>query len=112
MRDFYKKRFDEREAALIQRIRDAEANAPHAHPLRGGRRAPGADRRDPDPLQNEEVRKAAHPDLAKRYAAAKAHFEAALEALQAAGKTLKDLFKFLIHNFGAGIRPYAVPFGP
>ena len=31
---------------------------------------------------------------------AKPHFEAALKALQAAGKTLKDLFKFLVHNFG------------
>jgi hypothetical protein len=34
------------------------------------------------------------------YARAKSHFEAALKAFQAAGKTLKDLFKFLVHNFG------------
>ncbi|MGH8562699.1 MAG: PLxRFG domain-containing protein [Gammaproteobacteria bacterium] len=47
---------------------------------------------------------------AEAYAKAKPHFEAALEAFQAAGKTLKDLFKFLIHNFGAGIKPYAVHF--
>jgi hypothetical protein len=32
------------------------------------------------------------------------HFEAALKAFQAAGRTLKDLFKFLVHNFGEGSR--------
>lgn len=44
------------------------------------------------------------------YAKAKPHFEAALKAFQDAGKTLVDLFKFLIQNFGAGIRPYAERF--
>jgi hypothetical protein len=37
---------------------------------------------------------------AEAYARAKPHFEAALKAFQAAGKTLKDLFKFLVHNLG------------
>lgn len=44
------------------------------------------------------------------YAKAKPHFEAALRSFQEAGQTLKDLFKFLIQNFGAGIKPYAVRF--
>lgn len=44
------------------------------------------------------------------YEAAKPHFKAALKAFQDAGKTLKDLFKFLIQNFGGGIKPYAVQF--
>ena len=44
------------------------------------------------------------------YKAAKPHFKAALEAFQEAGKTLKDLFKVLIEQFGAGVRPYAIRF--
>ena len=44
------------------------------------------------------------------YKAAKPHFQAALEKFQAAGKTLKDLFKFLIQQFGEGMKPYAVRF--
>lgn len=44
------------------------------------------------------------------YKAAKPHFQAALEKFQAAGKTLKDLFKFLIQQFGEGIKPYALRF--
>jgi N12 class adenine-specific DNA methylase len=44
------------------------------------------------------------------YARAKPHFEAALKAFQEAGKTLKDLFKFLIQQFGEGIKPYALHF--
>lgn len=44
------------------------------------------------------------------YAKAKPHFEAALAAFQAAGKTIVDLFEFLIRNFGLGIRPYAIRF--
>ena len=44
------------------------------------------------------------------YEQAKPHFEAALKAFQAAGRTLKDLFKFLIQNFGEGIKPYAIAF--
>lgn len=44
------------------------------------------------------------------YQKAKPHFEASLKAFIEAGKTLKDLFKFLIQNFGEGIRPYAIKF--
>jgi hypothetical protein len=44
------------------------------------------------------------------YKAAKPHFEKALAAFQAAGKTLVDLFKMLIQHFGPGIRPYAIQF--
>ena len=44
------------------------------------------------------------------YAKAKPHFEASLKAFQAAGKSLKDLFKLLIQQFGLGIKPYAVRF--
>jgi predicted RNA methylase len=46
----------------------------------------------------------------KSYAEAKPHFEAALKAFQAAGKSLKDLFKLLIQQFGAGVKPYAIRF--
>lgn len=44
------------------------------------------------------------------YAQAKPHFQEALKAFVAAGKTIKDLFKFLIQNFGEGVKPYAVHF--
>lgn len=44
------------------------------------------------------------------YQAAKPHFEAALRSFQEAGHTLKKLFKFLIENFGLGIKPYAIRF--
>jgi tetratricopeptide (TPR) repeat protein len=44
------------------------------------------------------------------YAQAKPHFEAALKAFQEAGKTIKDLFRWMIQNFGVGIKPYAVHF--
>jgi hypothetical protein len=44
------------------------------------------------------------------YAAAKPHFQAALKAFQAAGKSLKDLFAFLIQHFGDGIKMYAIQF--
>lgn len=44
------------------------------------------------------------------YAKAKPHFENALAKFIEAGKTLKDLFKFLIQNFGQGIKPYAIQF--
>lgn len=47
---------------------------------------------------------------AETYAKAKPHFEKSLAAFVAAGKTLKELFKYLIQNFGAGIRPYAIQF--
>lgn len=44
------------------------------------------------------------------YNKAKPHFEAALKAFIEAGKTVKDLFRFLIENFGVGIKPYAIRF--
>lgn len=44
------------------------------------------------------------------YKAAKPHFKAALESFQAAGKSLKDLFKLLIQNFGDGVKDYAIQF--
>ncbi|MGZ8317515.1 MAG: PLxRFG domain-containing protein [Telluria sp.] len=44
------------------------------------------------------------------YQQAKPHFEAALKKFQAMGKTLVDLFKLLIHNFGNGVKPYAIRF--
>jgi hypothetical protein len=44
------------------------------------------------------------------YERAMPHFEAALQAFQDAGKTLVDLFKFLIQQFGLGIKPYAIQF--
>lgn len=44
------------------------------------------------------------------YKQAKPHFEAALKAFQDAGKTVKDLFKFLIEQFGMGVKPYAIQF--
>lgn len=44
------------------------------------------------------------------YNAAKPHFKAALTAFQEAGKTLKDLFKMLIGQFGDGIKDYAIQF--
>ena len=44
------------------------------------------------------------------YKDTKPHFEAALAGFQAAGKTLKDFFQFLIENFGEDIKVYAVQF--
>lgn len=44
------------------------------------------------------------------YKAAKPHFKAALASFQAAGKSLKDLFKLLIQNFGDGVKDYAIQF--
>lgn len=44
------------------------------------------------------------------YQKAKPHFKEALAAFQAAGKTLKDLFKLLISQFGDGIKEYAIRF--
>lgn len=44
------------------------------------------------------------------YKAAKPHFKAALSSFQAAGKSLKDLFKLLIQNFGDGVKDYAIQF--
>lgn len=44
------------------------------------------------------------------YDKAKPHFEAALKAFVEAGKTLKDLLKALIQQFGPGVRPYAIKF--
>jgi tRNA G10 N-methylase Trm11 len=44
------------------------------------------------------------------YKQAKPHFQAALKAFQEAGKTLKDLFKMLIGQFGDGIKDYAIQF--
>lgn len=44
------------------------------------------------------------------YKKAKPHFESSLKAFTEAGKTLKDLFKFLIANLGIGIKPYAIQF--
>lgn len=44
------------------------------------------------------------------YNQAKPHFKAALTAFQEAGKTLKDLFKLLIQQFGDGVKPYAIQF--
>jgi len=44
------------------------------------------------------------------YRQAKPHFSEALKKFQAAGQSLKDLFVFLIKNFGAGIKPYALRF--
>ncbi|MGE0383403.1 MAG: PLxRFG domain-containing protein [Gammaproteobacteria bacterium] len=44
------------------------------------------------------------------YARAKPHFEAALKAFQDAGKTIKDLFRWLFEKWGAGIKPYAIRF--
>lgn len=44
------------------------------------------------------------------YQKAKPHFESCLKSFTEAGKTLKDLFKFLIENFGIGIKPYAIRF--
>lgn len=44
------------------------------------------------------------------YKQAKPHFQAALKSFQEAGKTLKDLFKMLISQFGDGIKEYAIRF--
>jgi hypothetical protein len=44
------------------------------------------------------------------YEGAKPHFEAAAQAFARSGKSLKDLFAFLIQNFGEDIRPYAIRF--
>jgi len=44
------------------------------------------------------------------YRQAVPHFRAALAQFREAGKTLKDLFKLLIGNFGEGIEPYAIRF--
>ena len=44
------------------------------------------------------------------YKAAKPHFKAALASFQAAGKSLKDLFKLLIQTFGDGVKDYAIQF--
>jgi len=44
------------------------------------------------------------------YARAKPHFEKAWSEFKAAGKSLKEFFKFLIRNFGEGVRPYAIQF--
>lgn len=45
---------------------------------------------------------------AETYARAKPHFEAAAQAFLAAGNDIKAFFRFLIRNFGEGIKPYAV----
>ncbi len=47
---------------------------------------------------------------AETYKKAKPHFEAAVVAFRAAGKTLKDLAKLLIEQFGLGIKPYFMHF--
>lgn len=47
---------------------------------------------------------------AEIYRQAKPHFETALKAFQDAGKTIKDLFKLLIEQFGLGVKPYAIQF--
>jgi hypothetical protein len=44
------------------------------------------------------------------YKQAKPYFEEALQNFQAAGKTIKDLFAFLIQQLGLGVKPYAVQF--
>ena len=44
------------------------------------------------------------------YQQAKPYFEEALQNFQAAGKTIKDLFAFLIQQLGLGVKPYAVQF--
>ncbi len=44
------------------------------------------------------------------YRQAKPHFEDALAKFQAAGKTLKELFTYLMQQFGMGIRPYLKQF--
>lgn len=44
------------------------------------------------------------------YKAAKPFFEEALQNFQEAGKTIKDLFAFLIQQLGLGVKPYAVQF--
>jgi hypothetical protein len=44
------------------------------------------------------------------YQQAKPHFQAALEAFQEAGRTLKDLFKMLIAQYGDGVKEYAIRF--
>jgi hypothetical protein len=44
------------------------------------------------------------------YEGAKPRFEAAAQAFAESGKSLKDLFAFLIQNFGEDIRPYAIRF--
>lgn len=44
------------------------------------------------------------------YRAAEPHFDALLTAFQEAGRTLKDLFKFLIEKHGIGVKDYALRF--
>ena len=44
------------------------------------------------------------------YAKAKPHFEKAFSEFKAAGQSIKEFFRFLIRNFGAGIKPYAMAF--
>jgi hypothetical protein len=51
----------------------------------------------------------AHFD-AQLYESAKPLFEATVRSFAESGKSLKDLFKFLIENFGEEIRPYAIRF--
>ncbi|MCB1602138.1 MAG: hypothetical protein KDI66_19110, partial [Xanthomonadales bacterium] len=44
------------------------------------------------------------------YSRAKPHFEKAFAEFKAAGQSIKEFFRFLIRNFGAGIKPYAMAF--
>lgn len=44
------------------------------------------------------------------YAKAKPHFERSLKEFIAAGKSIKEFIRFIIDNFGIGIKPYIVRF--
>lgn len=44
------------------------------------------------------------------YAKAKPHFQASYDKFKAAGKTVKEFFKFIFEQFGAEIRPYLMRF--
>lgn len=44
------------------------------------------------------------------YAKAKPHFRAAFDSVQAAGKDLRDFFRFIVDNFGATVKPYVMRF--
>ncbi|MGD9171328.1 MAG: DEAD/DEAH box helicase family protein, partial [Candidatus Thiodiazotropha sp.] len=44
------------------------------------------------------------------YAKAKPHFKAALESFVETGKSLAEFIKFIVDNFGTGVKPYLIQF--
>jgi hypothetical protein len=92
--------------ATAEGSQTVERNQPPRHPARINLRPAVADTVKSGPGFKDATAKF---DL-ELYEGAKPHFEAAAQAFAESGKSLKDLFAFLIQNFGEDIRPYAIRF--